>query len=743
VPRTAMPLPALALLGFVLAAVSPLGAQTFELEEILAAPYVEEIVAASEAERIAFSVYEAGVRSLWTATPPAWTPLRLFTSPADDGLTLGGLQLSADGSVAVYVLGGGPNQAGEIPNPTSHPDGGRLETWAVDTSGSGEPRLLAKGRGVLSPAGDRIVFTRGKEVFEALVSPPKEVEEGETRGGADDEAPEATRLFSVRVGVGFLLPSPDGRRIAFVSERREHSLLGVFDRQERTVTWMAPSADRDYFPAFSPDSSRIAWVRYHGLKMGERENYLTGWPYGLWVADPATGEGREVWRTEGAGGGFVHWYVDHPVVWAGDERLVFHSEHQGWHHLYSLAVPGASASGSEAPGGGGPASREEPRELTPGEGELEGSAVSPDGTTVYFAGNFGDTHRRHLFRVPVVGGEPRILTPGEGIETDPIPLAGGRHLAFRGGDVRRPQAAEVVEIAGGAARHIYPRALPSSFPRQALREPELVRFTAPDGLPLNGELFHPPGAREGERHPAVIFLHGGPVRQMLLGYHYSGYYARAYAFNQYLASRGYLVLALNYRSGIGYGQDFRAVSGYGPEGAREYQDVAAAGRWLAGRSDVDPAHIGLWGGSYGGYLTALALARNSDLFAAGVDLHGVHDWTWPGDHFPEWTVAWNLVTPEDQEVARRASPVANVEDWRSPVLLIHGDDDRNVFFVQTTDLRQRLRERGVPVELLVFPDEVHSFLVHRHWLEAYRAAEDFFGRWLGGSAEEKGPSEHR
>jgi dipeptidyl aminopeptidase/acylaminoacyl peptidase len=216
---------------------------------------------------------------------------------------------------------------------------------------------------------------------------------------------------------------------------------------------------------------------------------------------------------------------------------------------------------------------------------------------------------------------------------------------------------------------------------------------------------------------------------MLPGWHNRGYYANAYAINQYLASRGYLVLALNYRCGIGYGRAFRQAPEQGPRGAAEYRDLVAAGRWLGARPEVDPRRIGLWGGSYGGYLTALGLARDSDLFAAGVDLHGVHDWAWRGEHFAPGG-GWGL-SEGDLALARRSSPVADLSLWTSPILLVHGDDDRNVDFIQTTDLVQRLREDDVPVELLVFPDEVHGFLRHASWLAAYAAAADFFDRHLG------------
>src|SRR5262249_6129612 len=266
---------------------------------------------------------------------------------------------------------------------------------------------------------------------------------------------------------------------------------------------------------------------------------------------------------------------------------------------------------------------------------------------------------------------------------------------------------------------------PTDFPADKLVVPEQVIFKAADGMEVHGQLFLPKNLRPGEKRPGVLFFHGGSMRQMLLGWHYMYYYSNSYAMNQYLANRGYVVLSVNYRSGIGYGRAFREAANLAGRGASEYQDVVAAGKYLQSRADVNPSRIGLWGGSYGGYLTALGLARNSDLFAAGVDLHGVHDWptdNWDGKNIP----------PELTKLAHESSPVTAVDTWKSPVLFMHGDDDRNVYFTQTVDLVARLRARDVEIEQLVFPDEIHDFLLHKDWLAAYHAAANFFDRKLSG-----------
>jgi dipeptidyl aminopeptidase/acylaminoacyl peptidase len=212
---------------------------------------------------------------------------------------------------------------------------------------------------------------------------------------------------------------------------------------------------------------------------------------------------------------------------------------------------------------------------------------------------------------------------------------------------------------------------------------------------------------------------------MLLGFHYLYYYHNSYAMNQYLASRGYEVLSVNYRSGIGYGRAFREAQHRGARGASEYQDVVAGAKYLRALPKVDDKRIGLWGGSYGGYLTALGLARNSDMFAAGVDFHGVHDWSSP---VAGLRVA--LGQSELMKLARESSPIASVDKWKSPVLLIHGDDDRNVAFAQTVMLVRRLRDQNVEFEELIFPDEIHDFLRHADWLRAYHASADFFDKHL-------------
>jgi dipeptidyl aminopeptidase/acylaminoacyl peptidase len=545
----------------------------------------------------------------------------------------------------------------------------------------------------VSPRGDGVAFLTNGEVIWAPLG---------------DNA-EPVRWVDVRGGARELRFSPDGSKLAFTSPRGDHSFIGVYDVAAKALRWIGPSVDSDSDPAWSPDGSKLAFLRVPASsKLTIFRPNPSAEPWSILVADAASGEAKTVWRAEpGPGSAFREMLAANQILWAADDRLIFPWEREGWLHLYSVPASGGKAA-----------------LLTPGKLEIEHVNLTPDRRQVIFSSNQDDIDRRHLWRVDAAGGRPVALTRGEGIEWLPVMTSDGKSLAYFRSGARRPAQA-VIEI-GGAARELAPGTVPAEFPESALVEPQPVVLSASDGLRVHGQLFLPPGAKQGDRRPAVLFFHGGSHRQMLLGWHYLGYYNNAYALNQYLASRGFIVLSVNYRSGTGYGLAFREAPSQGATGASEFNDVLGAGLYLRNRPDVDPGRIGLWGGSYGGYLTALGLARASSLFATGVDIHGVHDWNVGIRNFiPDYKP-----TPEEERLAFESSPMAWLDTWRSPVLVIHGDDDRNVAFSETVDLVEALRERGVEVEQLVLPDEIHSFLRYASWLAVYKASAELFERRL-------------
>ena len=672
-------------------------AKPFTLDQVLSAPFPSEMIAAPAGGAVAWLLNERGARNVWYAAAPDFRGVRLTAFTEDDGQDIGQLTFTPNGKSVVFVRGGDLEFIGHPdPNPVSNPEGVEQAVWIV--SPGEKPRKLGMGNSpAVSPKGDAVAFIRASQIWTAPL----------------DGSRPAQQLVHIREGVSTdqLRWSPDGARLAFVSDRGDHGFIAVYDATAKSLTYMDPSVDHDSNPAWSPDGKQLAFLRIPtgGSERGAR---TAGEPWSIRIANPADGTGRQIWAADkGPGSVFHAMAATNQLLWTAGDRLVFPWEKEGWLHLYSVSTEG------------GPAAA-----LTPGDFEVEHVSLSSDGKEVVFSSNQGDIDRRHVWRVSVNSGPPQGVTSGEGLEWSPVTTSRG--IAFLHSDAKKPARAAI--RVDGKEHDLAPETVPPDFPADSLVVPKQVIYTSPDGLMIHAQLFLPPENRAGQKHPAVVFLHGGSRRQMLLGWHYMDYYNNAYGMNQYLASQGYVVLAINYRSGIGYGLDFREAINFGASGGSEFNDVEGAGLYLRSREDVDAARIGLWGGSYGGYLTAMGLSRASDLFKAGVDFHGVHDWNALRGSVaaPAGTAVADATREDSARLAYESSPMASVKTWRSPVLFIHGDDDRNVAFSETVMLVKALRNQGVYFEQLILPDEIHDFLRHASWLRAYKASADFLRRKL-------------
>lgn len=710
------------------AASSSSAAAPYTLEQLMGYTFPADLVAAPTGQRFAWTITQRGQRSLWVADGPDFRA-RALVKYEDDGQELSNLRFTRDGAQLLYVRGGdhGANWPAEgrlAPNPASSPIQPKMQVWAVKVSG-GAPVLLGDGdMPAPSPDGTRVAFERNGEIWSVPLDASKPV----------------ARLFFARGESSTPVWSPDGKTLAFVSDRGSLAYIGLYTTDDQPLRYIAPSSNRDDEPVWSPDGTRIAFVRRAG-RGGPATPPLqaAARPWSLWVGDVRTGDARPVWRSAATAPGAWSAPTGSNLAWGAGDRLVFLSYEDKQPHLYSVSAAATTGASSATP-----------LRLTTGDFMVEHVALTPDRRFVVYNANTGgdkdDIERRHLFKVPVDAAQPVALTRGTGLEWSPAVAADGKSVAYFGSTAQRPGLPMVQPIDGGAARGMSDDLLPADFPAARLVTPEHVTFKADDGVTVHGQLFKPAGAAASTRAPAIVFVHGGPPRQMLLDWHYMFYYANTYAMNQYLASRGYIVLSVNYRLGIGYGFDFHQPANAGARGASEYKDVLAGGKYLQARADVDPKRVGIWGGSYGGFLTALALGRNSDVFAAGVDLHGVHHRVQsPSDFQTVAASANDGVTPAQLEEAARvawtSSPVSSVPTWKSPVLLIHGDDDRNVRVDQTVDLVQRLLAAGVPFEEMIIPDDIHDFLLYRNWLRANHATADFFDRKLksaGGAATTAG-----
>ncbi len=691
--------------------------RSFTVDQILGYPSPENLVASPVGSAIAWTFNERGIRNIYTAEGPDFKARRITTYAEDDGQELTNLSFSDDGKTIVYVRGGDHGSGrGDAPNPSDSPIQPKVQVWSVPAAG-GPPSLLGEGdEPVIAPNGAEVAFVRNRGIWIAPFDGYKPAQPAFfARGSSDSPA-----------------WSPDSQTLAFESNRGDHSFIGLYTPGQ-PIRFIATTTSRDSSPVWSPDGQKIAFLRQPGAGGTPRPPLARFEPqrWEILIADVETGnrdKGNNIPVTTAltSGESPVDPILQNPgginFRWAAGDYLVMTLYRDGWPHVYSIHHPGTGT---------------RPVLLTPGSFMVEQVTLTPDGRFVIYNANTGpdrnDIDRRHLFKVAIDSAAPTPLTSGTTIAWSPVITGDGQTIAFLTSDAQKAPAPAVVPISGGTPRTIGLDRLPADFPAARLVTPELVSFRASDGVEAHGQLFKPAGG--AARKPAVVYVHGGGPRQMLLGWHYRWEYANDYGANQYLASRDFVVLSVDYRLSVGYGQAFQFADKTGARGASEYLDILAAGRYLQSRPDIDPNRIGIWGASLGGYLTALALGRNSDVFAAGVDLHGVHD-RLPTISSEQLARAWagDGITEADLKlwvkIAFESSPISAVPTWKSPVLLIHGDDDRTVNFHQTVDLRRRLLERGVKVEELVLPDEVHDALLWRNWTKSINAMSQFFEREL-------------
>jgi dipeptidyl aminopeptidase/acylaminoacyl peptidase len=671
----------------------------FTIDEVMQAPFPSSLTAAPRGKAVAWVSDSRGSRNVYVADAAHSMKARAVTVfSGDDGFNIGELAWSPDGERIAFTRGQTleDERAANVTSSRLGPT--PREVWVVSIA-AGDARKVGSGHSpAFSPDGSRLVFLDKDRIWTVAPDGSSAREQLIVDGG---------QIAAVRF-------SPDGRRLAWVSARSRHALVGVYDFSTQRIEWMSPSLDQDASPVFSPSGSQIAFIRIPAVSAPEFVSRRSGEPWSIWVADVTSGQARRIWTADaGAGSVFHPTLSDINLLWTRNGTLIFPWEKTGWLQLYGVPATGGAAVA-----------------LTRGSFEVAQLALSPDRTRVVFSSNEGDEDRLHLWSLDE-NRKPPVRIAGDTHTIEDLPQIGGDGTLFAM-QSGAAQPLQPVFLSGGHWQPLAPELIPTSFPRSRLVTPQSVNFPAKDGLTSHAQLFTPRDDGASTRHPAVLFFHGGPRRQMLLGFPAMDAYTWMYALNQYLVSEGYIVLSVNYRGGIGYGLDYREAKDFGPDGASELNDLLGAIGYLKARQDVDPRRIGIWGGSYGGLMTALGLARASDQLAAGVDYAGLYNWA-------TFLSSVGLSLPDAAATQRavESSPIATIERWRSPVLVVQADDDRDVPSQQSSELIEALRAHRVDHDELILPNEIHDMARYASWMQFFEATDRYFEQHLanrGGAA---------
>ena len=484
-----------------------------------------------------------------------------------------------------------------------------------------------------------------------------------------------------------------------VAERQEQGSSAPGRKAEREVRWA--------MPVVSAGGKRaVAAVR----SADNKDRWFV-------TLDPETGKTKvidllhdDAWvREAGFGPATLEFLPD-------ERRIAFLSERDGWMHLYTLDVAGENA---------------KPAQLTSGRWEVTSAVVANDGKKFYVTTNEAHPGERHLYTVPLDGGERTRLTSMAGSNDATVSPDDATIAIVHSYSTRPPEVFLMPNRPGAAAKQI------TTTPTEEWRafnwiDPKVITFKARDGVDVYARLFTPEmiGARRDPGRPGVVFVHGAGYLQN--AHRYWSSYFREYMFHNLLASRGYVVLDVDYRASSGYGRDWRTAI-YRHMGGKDLDDVVDGAKYLAAREQVNPRRIGIYGGSYGGFITLMAMFTTPDVFAAGAALRPVTDWA---RYNHGYTSNILNVPQKDAEAYRKSSPIYFAAGLKGALLICHGMVDTNVHFQDSVRLAQRLIElRKENWELAAYPVENHGFTEETSWADEFKRILKLFEDNLRGARQ--------
>jgi dipeptidyl aminopeptidase/acylaminoacyl peptidase len=603
------------------------------------------------------------------------------------------------------------------------------DLWQVGADGSGLratwTTAAAESAIVPAPDGRRVAFARAAGDQQPHIL---------TRSLLDGA--ETTVVSQPAGNVGSLIWSPDGSHLAFTAGSKtirheqtpEYSGAKIiYTITERTPAQTFVVAARGGTPSLvpaPPGSGGLRWLDASSIVFDRQgTNYKTR----TIVAAATDGSApRTLFQEADEKFWSIPGQADPGARSSPDGKwIAFVSDRDGWDHLYVMAAVGG-----------------DPIQITKGKFEAWRPSWSPDSTRIVFDANEpGRPGTRHL-GIATIGSDPsratvKTITEGRGTDTGAVWSPDGTRLVYQHTDPRNSADLFVIDAAGSSAPVRVSQSMPATFDRSAFVEPEFVTYPGPDGQPVPGYLFVPKDLDRSRRHPAIVWIHGDGVNQNYDGWHVQRNYAVYYSFHQYLLQKGYVVFAPDYRGSIGYGRAWRQGV-YMDVGGNDAKDAWMAAHYLKTLGYVDMDRVGVWGLSYGGFFTLIAMVDQPRLYRAGINVAGVADYAmyYQDPYRGAWTTMRIGRPEENPKVYAQASPVSRIDRLERPLLTLHGTADVNVPYLHAVKIIDEALKKGKGdlVEFMVYPGEFHYFTREHVLIDAWHRAERFFDKHLRGGA---------
>jgi len=659
------------------------------VSQILQIKYLSQPVWSPDGGNIAFIWDDGGVKDIWVVSLSDGKLTKVSRSKGSIGRPV----WRPEGRELIYVQEG-VLYAWKDSQQESAPVEGVPEGFSSDFA--------------ISPDGNSLVFSKGGDLWLFYLG-DKGSSLQLTSGTRVDRSPRYSPDGTKVVFTSSAPPEPvsevpvelTGTKLAFIHFKRSSSDVGVISTSGGRPLWVAQSEENEGSPVWSADSRMLA-VERRTVDCKHRE---------IWVRDLVTGRERLVYQES-----TDKWIYERGrgLFWSPDDSAIaFLSDRDGWCHLYTVTPDGESLS-----------------QLTSGEYEVSYPTWSPDGSKIAFTSNEGSLIERNIWVMPASGGKAQRMTSMRGTNMDPLWSPDGDRVAFLHSGPYAVLDLWVTPLSSPEQPRQLTSAMPPSISKEALTPPEFLYYQSVDGLNIPAFLFKPKGFSEKKRYPAIIWVHGDGILQNRYGWHPSKHYGVYYGIHQYLLNKGYVVLVPDYRGSIGYGREF-THGHYMDLGGKDCDDIVKGAEYLSFLGFVDPARIGVWGLSYGGFLTLQAIISRPDMFGAAVDVAGVTDWAdWSKDPDGSWIRSRMGLPEENPELYHRTAPINFIEKIKTPLLVLHGTADFNVPFYGSVRLIDALVKYRKNFELMVYPGEDHYFIWNRTWEDALSRTERFFDKYL-------------